>query len=136
MVKQGIKVYIETSVISGYGRKRFHYPLMRFFDLLKEGVFIPIISLHTLKELYNEKTPIEVIQNLKTIEYKEYETTDEMYSLADKYMEKKIVDKQYYSDALHIAITTVLGVDVLVSWNLTHIVNNITKSLFNKVNIN
>ena len=136
MVKQGLKVYIETSVISGYGRKRFHNDLMKFFDLIREGVFIPVISIHTLEELHNNKTPIEVIKNLETIEYDEYETTDIMYNLADKYMEKKIVDNQYYSDALHIAIATVLEVDVLVSWNLTHIVNEVTKPLFNKVNIN
>ena len=135
MVKQGIKVYIETSVIGGYGRKRFHNDLMKFFDLVREGVFIPIISAHTLAELYDKKTPIDVIQNLATIDYTEYETTEKMNNLTDKYMEKRIIDERYRSDALHIAIATILKVDVLVSWNLTHIVNNFTIPMFNKVNI-
>ena len=58
-----------------------------------------------------------------------------MNNLTDKYMDKKIVDDGYRSDALHIAIATVLEVDVLVSWNLTHIVNEFTIPFFNKVNL-
>ena len=135
MVKQGIKVYIETSVISGYGRKRFHNDLMKFFDLIREGVFIPIISAHTLTELNRDKTPIEVINNLYSIQYTAYQTTDEMDNLAEEYMLKKIIVEKFRDDALHIAIATVLCVDVLVSWNLTHIVNEITIPLFHKVNI-
>jgi hypothetical protein len=46
-----------------------------------------------------------------------------MINLTQKYMEENIVGEQYRSDALHIAIATVLGVDVLVSWNFKHIVN-------------
>ncbi|MCL2064016.1 MAG: hypothetical protein FWG98_06550 [Candidatus Cloacimonetes bacterium] len=135
MIKQGIKVYIETSVISGFGRKRFHNDLMKFFDLIREGVFIPIISEHTLSELYDDDTPIEVIENLNTIDYKQLATTDEMINLYDKYMEKRIVDENFKSDAMHVAIATILKVDVLVSWNLKHIANEITIPLFNKVSI-
>ena len=135
MQKGGVKVYIETSVISGYGRTRFHKPLMKFFDMIREGVFEPIISEHTLTELNNKKTPIEVINNLETIDYKIYEITDEMKILSKKYMIKKIVDEGHLEDALHIAIATILEADVLVSWNLTHIVNEVTIPLFNKVNI-
>ena len=108
MYRQGIKVYIETSVISGYGRKRFHIDLMKFFDLIREGIFVPIISAHTLGELYDNKTQDEVINNLETIDYKVYETTDEMNILFEKYMVKKIIDDGFRSDALHIAIASVL----------------------------
>ena len=135
MQKGGVKVYIETSVISGYGRTRFHKPLMKFFDMIREGVFEPIISGHTLAELYKEKTPTEVLNNLRTIEYDIYNTTTEMNDLVDKYMQKKIIDEGHREDALHIAIATVLEVDVLVSWNLTHIANEVTIPLFNKVNL-
>ena len=129
------RVYIETSVISGYGRERFHDTLIKFFDLIRSGVFIPIISRHTLLELNHEHTPIQVIENLQTIEFIEYPTTSEMLNLAEKYINKKIIDSKYDDDAMHIAIATLLEVDVLVSWNLTHIVNKNTIPLFNKINI-
>ena len=58
-----------------------------------------------------------------------------MIQLAEKYMEQKIVSENYYSDALHIAVATVIGVDVLVSWNFKHIVNLDKIKLFNSVNL-
>ena len=56
MDKQNLRVYIETSVISGYGRKRFHNDLMKFFSFIHKGIFIPVISIHTLEELHDDKT--------------------------------------------------------------------------------
>jgi hypothetical protein len=50
-------------------------------------------------------------------------------------MEEKIVSERYYSDALHIAVATVIGIDVLVSWNFKHIVNLDKIKLFNSVNL-
>ena len=50
-------------------------------------------------------------------------------------MEEEIVSEQYRSDALHIAIATISGVDVLVSWNFKHIVNLNRIRLFNSVNL-
>jgi hypothetical protein len=58
-----------------------------------------------------------------------------MIDLADSYMKRNIVTTKYYADALHIAIATVLGVDVLVSWNFKHIVNLNKIKLFNSVNL-
>jgi hypothetical protein len=58
-----------------------------------------------------------------------------MLDLTEKYMAENIVSEQYASDALHIAIATVLGVDVLVSWNFKHIVNLNKIRLFNAVNL-
>jgi hypothetical protein len=79
--------------------------------------------------------PERVKENLKTIDYEEYAVNEEMTKLAEKYMEQKIVSENYYSDALHIAVATVIGVDVLVSWNFKHIVNLDKIKLFNSVNL-
>ncbi|MDR1932213.1 MAG: hypothetical protein LBQ57_05220 [Spirochaetales bacterium] len=74
-------------------------------------------------------------ENLKTIELEEHDVTEEMLELTEKYMDEKIVNENYRSDALHIAVATVLGVDVLVSWNFKHIVNLDKIRLFNSVNM-
>jgi hypothetical protein len=58
-----------------------------------------------------------------------------MLDSTQKYMDEKIVSESYRSDALHIAIATVTGVDVLVSWNFKHIVNLNRIKLFNSVNL-
>jgi hypothetical protein len=50
-------------------------------------------------------------------------------------MDEKIINEKYRSDALHIAVATVSGVDVLVSWNFKHIVNLNRIKLFNSINL-
>ena len=93
-----------------------------------------MISTHTYGEL-NNGAPDNVKSNLETISYEKIDITDVMLNLTQKYMEEEIVTEQYRSDALHIAIATISGVDVLVSWNFKHIVNLNRIRLFNSVNL-
>ena len=53
MVKQGLKVYIETSVTVGNGRKIFHNDLMKFFDLIRAGVFNLLFNKVNIKVALN-----------------------------------------------------------------------------------
>ena len=129
-----LRIYIENSVIGGYFDEEFKEHTRKLFEKFKKGIYKPIISSHVIAELENG-APNHVKENLKTINYEEYIVNDEMLKLAEKYMEQKIVSENYYSDALHIAVATVLGVDVLVSWNFKHIVNLDRIKLFNSVNL-
>jgi predicted nucleic acid-binding protein len=129
-----LKIYIENSAVGGYFDNEFKDHTRKLFEEFKKGTYKPVISSHVIAELENG-APENVKENLKTIDYEEYTITEEMIQLAEKYMEQKIVSKNYYSDALHIAVATVIGVDVLVSWNFKHIVNLDKIKLFNSVNI-
>jgi predicted nucleic acid-binding protein len=115
-----LRIYIENSVIGGYFDDEFKEHTRKLFDEFRKGLYSPVISSHVIAELENG-APEYVKENLKTIDYKEYAANEEMIQLAEKYMEQKIVSKNYYSDALHIAVATVIGADVLVSWNFKHI---------------
>ena len=134
MGKKVLKVYIENSVIGGYFDEEFREPTQRLFDLFKSMTYKPVISSHVIAELENG-APDYVKENLKTIDYEEHVVNNEMVELAEKYVEQKIVSENYYGDALHIAIATVVDVDVLVSWNFKHIVNLDRIKLFNSVNL-
>ena len=79
--------------------------------------------------------PQYVKDNLEKLNYEKIILSEEMINLSEKYMEAEIVSEKYYDDALHIAIATVIGVDVLVSWNFKHIVNLRKIRLFNSVNL-
>ena len=129
-----LRIYIENSVIGGYFDEEFKEFTQKLFENFKNGKYLPIISSHVKVELENG-APTHVKQNLNTINYEEFNVSEEMVELAEKYMEQKIVSENYYDDALHIAIATVLGVDVLVSWNFKHIVNLNRIKLFNSVNL-
>lgn len=93
-----------------------------------------MISAHVMVEL-NNGTPQEVINNIKRLNCEEYEVNQEMNDLANLYLKDNIITERYRGDALHIAIASVIGVNVLVSWNFKHIVNLDKIKKFNSVNL-
>ena len=129
-----LRIYLENSAIGGYFDEEFREHTHKLFDKFRNGIFIPIISSHVIAELENG-APEYVKDILKSLNYEEHIVNDEMQKLAEKYMEQKIVSENYYPDALHIAAATVIGADVLVSWNFKHIVNLDKIKLFNSVNL-
>jgi predicted nucleic acid-binding protein len=48
---------------------------------------------------------------------------DEVTTLADAYIEQGVLPAKSYDDALHVALCTVNEIDVLLSWNYTHLAN-------------
>ena len=128
-----IRVYLENSVIGGYFNPGVDVPTRKLFDLFKQGIYLPVISSHVVAEL-NVGAPQHVLDLLDTFDYEYYPTSDEMRALSKLYLAEKIVSPKYEGDALHIAIATVLGVDLLVSWNFRHIVNYNRIKQFNTVN--
>jgi len=129
-----LKIYLENSVIGGYFDEEFKEYTQKLFEKFNNGEYRPVISSQVVAELENG-APDYVKQLLETIDFDDFLANDEMIKLADKYMEQNIVSKNYYGDALHIAIATVIGVDVLVSWNFKHIVNLNKIKMFNSVNL-
>jgi len=51
------------------------------------------------------------------------------------YIQAGILTEKWYDDALHVAVATVTGCDLIVSWNFKHIVNFNKIPKFNAVNI-
>ncbi len=55
-------------------------------------------------------------------------------SPADEYIRHGMLRAGHLADARHVAIATVSGIDVLVSWNHRHLVNRRRREAFNGVN--
>jgi len=131
-----LKVYIDTSVIGGCFDKIFQVWSNKLFEEFISGKKIAIISDTVLKEL--EKAPKEVRNKINEIPeqfIEKYNITDEIINLTEKYLEHNIVTIKFRDDALHIATSTIINVDVLVSWNFKHIVNFNKIRQFNSINV-
>ncbi len=50
------------------------------------------------------------------------------------YVNENVIPPKYYDDAIHLAIATLGNIDILVSWNLKHIVKRKTIRLTNIIN--
>ena len=130
------RIYLDTSVIGGCHDKEFtpwSKGLMKDFSLRN---FIPVISDLTFEEL--EKAPSLVKLTLKELVQYDPEIidiSDNALSLAEIYLERKILTSKYRDDARHIAIASIANVDVLVSCNFKHIVHYDKIRLFNAVNL-
>lgn len=130
------RIYIDTSVVGGFFDDEFSESTQLFFRRLENAeIKIVISDLLELELLHAPKRVNELLLNYQPENFERVELTDEVISLADKYIEEKVVGKTSLEDCRHIALATINRVDVLASWNFKHIVNLDRIKGYNSVNL-
>ena len=79
-----------------------------------------------LIETESLNAPKNVKQHFKSLPKENIEriiVTDEILTLASKYVTEKVVGQTSFGNCIYIATATVYKVDILVNWNFRHIVN-------------
>ncbi|MHC6202793.1 PIN domain-containing protein [Breznakiellaceae bacterium SP9] len=125
-------MYLETTMFSFYyGQdatpeyRQYKADTRAVFDLIKAGKYEAFTSSLATDELTDEPDE-EKRQNVLTLipEYgiKVLFPTDETQRLAELYIREAVVSPVWETDAAHIAVTAVNGLDFIVSLNFTHIV--------------
>ena len=131
-----MKFYVDTSVWGGVDDKEFSEWTIPFFEQVRQGKFTIVLSDVTIGEL--EKAP-ELIKELPTTIPPDFlelvSITDEQLELANKYVQEGALTSKFHSDAQHIAISSILKVDSLVSWNFKHMVNFFRIRQYNSINL-
>lgn len=118
------RVYIDTSVVGGYFDKEFSEDTIPFFDSVKKGEIIIIISDILEAELVRAPDFVgNLLNEISSENIERMAISLEAEELAKKYIEANVVGKTSISDCEHIAMATLAKADVLVSWNFKHIVN-------------
>jgi hypothetical protein len=129
-------IYVDTSVIGGCEDSEFAEVSLALWKLFVEGVYIQVLSEHTLRELSGAPENIRAhLLDVPVAHQIILADTTEADTLAEAYLSHGIVGPGSRSDALHVALATVAHVDVLVSWNFKHIVNLDRIRMFNAVNL-
>ena len=141
---ENTKIYLETSIFSFYHEMREHgeYPKFKaqvreIFERIKAGEYEPYTSIFVMDEITKEKDP-EKLEKMRSL-ISDYgitflEVTDEVARLASLYIEEGAISPAWETDALHIAMATVHGLDLIVSLNFTHIVRIWTIDRVRRVN--
>ena len=118
------RIYIDTSVVVGYFDDEFAADTIHFFDRVKNGEIIILVSDLLEAELLRAPEFVkELIGNIDEKNKEKIKLSPQAIDLADKYIEAKVVGKTSRADCQHIAIATICNANVLVSWNFKHIVN-------------
>jgi predicted nucleic acid-binding protein len=131
-----LHVYVDTSVIGGCEDEEFAAVSRRLWSKFRVGEYMLVISDLTMQEI--EAAPVAVRRRLEDIpagHQVQVALSTEVEGLAEAYVAHGVVGPGSLADALHVALATVSGVDVLVSWNFKHIVNLGRIRLFNAVNL-
>ncbi len=132
-----MRLYVDTSVWGGIDDIEFKHWTKLFFEQVDIGKYTIVLSDITLNEL--EFAPKIIHELLHTVAKKNIEIaniTDEHFWLAHKYVESGAFTPKYYTDAQHIAMSSILKVDYLLSWNYKHMVNFFRIRQYNLINHN
>ncbi|MGB3077738.1 MAG: hypothetical protein WBB31_01575 [Saprospiraceae bacterium] len=90
----------------------------------------------TISELENAPLITRELPTTISPEFIELTTiTEEQLDLANKYINEGILSQKFHTDAQHIAISSILKVDSLVSWNFKHMVNFFRIRQYNSINL-
>ncbi len=119
-----LRIYIDTSVIGGCLDAEFAPSSAALLDMAREGRATLLVSDLLLAEL--RKAPAAVMALLDSMPHSCLEFivgSDEAKALRDAYLAEKVLGQASIKDAYHVALATVAGADVLVSWNFRHIVH-------------
>lgn len=121
------KLYLDTSVPSflfADDSPEKREVTLQFWDILKMGLYDIVISDILLTEISRSEipSPQELEYKLSEIILEIVSVNEDVFSLAQKYVEEGIIPQTYRDDALHIALATHSEADALISWNFKHIV--------------
>ncbi len=138
-IMKKFKLYLETSVwnfLISEDVPQEREITNKLFQEIGLGRYEVYISELVYAEI--EKAPIEIKRKLEQV-LKKYpainlKSNKLIEELAEKYIHEKIVPPKYNADVIHIAFATVFGMDVIVSWNLKHLVKLTTKLKVNGIN--
>ncbi len=130
-----MRVYIDTSVVGGCFDDEFSEESRALFDMAKRGEISLLISNILVDELTLAPERVqEVVTELPQDSLEVVQENEESRGLRDKYLEAGVIGIIYANDAHHVAIATVSGADMIVSWNFKHIVHYEKIRQFNQVN--
>jgi hypothetical protein len=137
------KIYLETTMFSFYyAKNKPEYQVLQgqvrqIFGLIKAGKYEPYTSILATDEIDNE-TNREKRENMWRLiadyNIRILPETDESKRLTALYIQSKAVPEGYPTDAGHIAITALNGLDFIISLNFEHIARPWTIERVRRVN--
>lgn len=130
-----IRVYVDTSVFGGTCDEEFAGPSRRFFERVRKGRYVLLVSRTTTTELEEAPQRVrEYLDNLPRHRIEHVSPGPEVETLADAYIAAGALDTANRTGAIHVAAATVAGAELVLSWNFKHIVRYDRIRKFNGVN--
>ena len=131
-----LRVYVGTSVFGGCFDAEFAEESTRFFDLVRDGRVVVLVSQVVVDELSEAPPHVRALfRSLVEESVVPVELTSDIIELRDGYVAAGIVSRRFVDDATHVAAATLARADAIVSWNFRHIVRVDKMRAYNQVNL-
>ena len=128
-IDRKIKVYLDTSVISYLDQQDSPEKMQEtreVWERIKAGqyeIFISDVVLRELENCKDDEKRNRLLGCLSEIDYNLVIVDDDTTRLARKFVENGVLKKKSLPDCEHIAAAIIADCDIIISWNLKHIVN-------------
>jgi predicted nucleic acid-binding protein len=131
-----LRIYVDTSVIGGCLDEEFAAESRALLRMAHEGSIVLLVSDLLAGELDSAPAPVrDLFGQLPSHVLEMVSRSAETERLRDAYIRAGVVGRQRGNDALHVALATVAGADMVVSWNFRHMVHFDKIRGFNAVNL-
>ena len=129
-----MKVYADTSVFGGVFDEEFAEPSKEFFAEVEAGRFGLVISAVVQAEIASAPEKVQEFFRQLVAEAEIAELTQEVLELRNAYLSAGVVTPKSIDDAAHVALATLSGCRMIVSWNFKHIVHFEKIPKYNAIN--
>ncbi len=130
-----MKVYIDTSVFGGVFDEEFVDPSKELFAEVDAGRFKIVVSAVVEREVLAAPQAVQDLFHRVVAKAEIAEITQEVLSLRDAYLNAGVITSKSIDDATHVALATISGCHMIVSWNFKHIVHFQKIPKYNAVNV-
>jgi len=134
-----LKIYLETTVPNflfhddAPEKQRVTQEFFRWAETSQDEFYVSRAVIDEL-DLAPEPKRSRMKEALSHLSPQTLDITAEALELAERYVRSGILSPQFYPDALHVALAVCSGIDIVVSWNLKHLVNARRIERFNALN--
>lgn len=134
-----LKLYLETTILNFYfadDAPDKKADTIKLFQEIKRGNYEAYISYAVIDEINeaSEQLRQKLLSLLVEYDIPVLDEGSDVDRLADLYVSEGIIPLKYRDDAVHIAMATITGMDIILSWNFKHIVKRKTILMTNLIN--
>jgi predicted nucleic acid-binding protein len=128
-------LYLDSSVIGGFYDPEFQEATRKLWRERDEGKFAFRTSPLVAQEIASAPDKVQALLASSFVQGELLPLTTEAEELAAAYLAQKVVPLRFANDARHVALASVHGIGLVVSWNFQHLVNYQREIAFNGVNL-
>jgi hypothetical protein len=135
-----MKLYIETSVpnmllhVDAPDLRRMTETFYAWAQVCSDEFYSSVVTENEIKRTTSPRRE-KLLRALESLSPEILPVSAEALGLGQMYVRQGVIPVRFLDDALHVAVAVCHGLDVVVSWNMEHLVNMRKVERINRLNL-